>query len=197
MKLVRIALAVFVIAVALVTNTGRPATTASADVCSTLVQDYQTWMQQSTYHVLNFELASNQVTPNQVLAGPVAFAEGTLNHYYPVRWIGGIPFAAYGSGGGTAYFSDRQWGPGLLGGTNPFDPNRTDGLQVSLSFGPAFLGRGAPGTISIADLRNHRSTSFTTQCTANGVLYGVGKSLETNDPALYMLSFQKYDTLIK
>jgi hypothetical protein len=34
------------------------------------------------------------------------------------------------SGQGTQYFSDRTYGGGLIG--NPFDPNRTDQLGVSI-----------------------------------------------------------------
>lgn len=152
--------------------------------CTTLLSDLQTWAQQGQFHAIGFVLTSNQAG-----AGQITYATGTLDTYAAAQSVGYISMPVASSGSGTAFFNDRTWGFPF---DHPFDPNNTDSLQVKLTYTADILGNG-PGTVWITDHRNHKTVSFTTQCTANGVLYGVGPSIDTTSQALYTVSVQQKD----
>jgi hypothetical protein len=150
-----------------------------------LLDDLFQWAaQQPARNTTTVDLAmtGNQITGNDITQNNlVTYGVGTL-YYDPPHQAGGIfHFPAYFASqtdGITQYFSNRKFGGGPLGGTNPFNPDDTDPLDIT-------IGRSLFS--SNYDLTAH-SSKYDTQFT-------VGLNFDTATEIIYATSGPTFFTV--
>jgi len=171
------------------TNGAAVATVATAPGCvEAMVSEHVNWLQQQApngTHVVRVTAASNQRN------GLVSYSEGLLtisSAPFPPG-PGQPPSNSYTLAGTlTQYFSDRKFGmpsgSGISLPTNPFAPQKTDQLGLSIS---------TSGQVSLT-LKSwgNKSVGLTGVDCASGVLYGLTNT--GRHQSFYVISLRK-DTL--
>jgi len=170
-------------------------TPASAQSCTTFLDNLQTWLVTKPNGPGQYEIRFNMVTNRSdgkyasYLEGPTG-TPGALN-YYPAHSVGGFFFPPYLQGTMTQYFSDRRYAPSGGFAWAPFNSAATDQTRITISLGSSIFGAQF-GEVTITLLSwGNASSSFMPSC-QDGLMYGfVGNTM------LVMSLNEEYFPLIK
>jgi hypothetical protein len=145
--------------------------------CKAMLQAYADWLTKQskgagTYRVL-FTLVTNVGGDAQGIAAANGVSYGT----------GDLVLDAAGRtfiGKGTLYFNTSLWAPPGGGfATNPFDPNATHPVTITIDI--------ETGRLTFSDPRAHVNETADLRC-ANGVMYGFAHSSSAT-PRAFLIAF--------
>ena len=144
--------------------------------CKAMLQAYADWLTKrsrgdGTYRVF-FTLVTNMGGDAHATApnNPVSYGTGELTLDASGRTF---------IGNGTLYFNTSLWGtPGSFA-TNPFDPNATHAIAVTIDI--------ETGRLTFSDPRSHVNETADLRC-ANGLMYGFANSSSAT-PRAFLIGF--------